>query len=50
MAKPAEDPKIAEPAQPTLASEKPEAPEDLAANVHSDLPEPSVDETTVKLS
>ena len=47
MAKPAEDPKVAEPAQPTLASKQPEAPENPAAHVHSDLPELSVDETVL---
>ena len=50
MAKPAEDPKAAEPAIPTAAPEQSEAPEDPAINVQSDLPEPSVDETILNPS
>ena len=50
MAKPSEVPKAAEPAQPTLAPEQTEAPEDPAINVQSDLPEPSVDETVLNPS
>ena len=50
MAKPAEDPKVAEPAQPTLASEEPKAPEDPTINVQSDLRAPSVDETVLNPS
>ena len=50
MAKPAEDPKAAEPVQPTLAPEQTEAPEDPAINVQSDLPEPFVDEIVLNPS
>ena len=45
MTKSAEDPKAAEPDQPTLVPEHPEQPEDPAVNARPDLPEPSVDET-----
>ena len=50
MAKPAQDSKIIEPTQPTLASEQPEVPEDPAANVHPNLPGSSVDETVLNPS
>ena len=50
MAKPTEDAKAAEPAQPTLAPEQTKAPEDPAINVQSDLHEPSVDETVLNPS
>ena len=50
MTKLAEDPKAAEPDQPTFAPENCEQPEDPAPNAQSEIPEPSVDETTIDLS
>ena len=45
MTKTAEDPKTAEPDQPTLVPEHSEAPDDPAINARPDLLEPPVDET-----
>ena len=45
MTKPTEDPKAAEPDQPTLVPEHSGAPDDPAINARPDLPEPPVDET-----
>ena len=45
MTNPAEDPKTAEPEQPTLVPEHSKAPEDPALNARPDLLESSIDET-----
>ena len=47
MTKPAEDPKAAEPDQPTFVPEHPEQPEDPAPNAQPEIPELSVDETNI---
>ena len=47
MAKPAEDPRVAEPAQPTLASKQTEVPEDPPLNAQPEMPELFVDGTTI---
>ena len=47
VTKSAEDPKAAESDQPTFAPENSEQPEDPAPNAQLEIPEPSVDETTI---
>ena len=47
MTKPAEDPKAAEPNQPTFVPENSEQLEDPAPNAQPEIPEPSIDETNI---